>query len=610
MSLPQDLEKGILAEEEHEQEHEQEHEIGTKTESTAYQSDNSRNPSPKNDGSANASIADRDSNLEAVKTMDEGHIDDLERQKTTTESIKVGPSSHRAHPNSDSNDKTSTNSKSSSGSRLARIAHRSHTPRAKLPPRPIPVSNLANGIVGWESQTDPEMPLNFPETKKWMLTGLLASITFISPLASSMFAPGVTFADKEFHNSSLILSSFTVSIFVLGYVVGPLILAPLSEMYGRRYVLTGGNIIFCVWQIGCALAPSLSTLIGFRFMAGLGGSGCLTIGAGMIADLFHADRRGLATSLFSLGPLFGPVIGPIAGGFVAQRIGWRWVFWILFIAGTIITIGIECLNVETNPRLLIKRKVARLSKELNRSDLRSVYDPSNSAHHSNASVLANAMIRPLKMLIFSPIVFILSLYMAVVYGLLYLLFTTITTVFTDKYHWAPELGGLAYIGLGFGFFLGLVVVARISDVTVVRMTKANNGIFEPEMRLPACIFFACFIPISFFWYGWSIQAGVHWIVPIIGLIPFGFGMMGIFIPIQTYVIDSFPSFAASGIAALTVSRSLFGAFLPLAGPAMYAKLGYGWGNSVLGFIALALIPAPMIIYKFGGRVRKRFPVKL
>lgn len=158
------------------------------------------------------------------------------------------------------------------------------------------------------------MPLNFPETKKWVLTSLLASITFISPLASSMFAPGVTFADKEFHNTSGLLSSFTVSIFVLGYVVGPLILAPLSEIYGRRYVLTGGNIIFCLWQIGCALAPSLGTLIGFRFMAGLGGSGCLTIGAGMIADLFHADRRGLATSLFSLGPLFGPVIGPIAGG--------------------------------------------------------------------------------------------------------------------------------------------------------------------------------------------------------------------------------------------------------------------------------------------------------
>lgn len=200
--------------------------------------------------------------------------------------------------------------------------------------------------------------------------------------------------------------------------------------------------------------------------------------------------------------------------------------------------------------------------------------------------------------------------MAVVYGLLYLLFTTITMVFVDHYGFAPELTGLAYIGIGIGFLSGLGVVAKISDATVIRMTKANDGIFEPEMRLPACIFFACWIPITFFWYGWSTDKHVHWIVPIIGLIPFGFGMMGIFVPIQAYVIDSFPAFAASGMAALTVSRSLFGAFLPLAGPTMYANLGLGWGNSVLGFVAIALIPAPLLIFKFGGRIRKNHPVKL
>jgi len=90
----------------------------------------------------------------------------------------------------------------------------------------------------------------------------------------------------------------------------------------------------------------------------------------------------------------------------------------------------------------------------------------------------------------------------------------------------------------------------------------------------------------------------------------GFGIMGIFIPIQTYIIDSFPTFAASGVAALTISRSLFGAFLPLAGPSMYAALGLGWGNSILGFIAIGIIPAPLLIYKFGGRIRKDHPVKL
>jgi hypothetical protein len=113
------------------------------------------------------------------------------------------------------------------------------------------------------------------------------------------------------------------------------------------------------------------------------------------------------------------------------------------------------------------------------------------------------------MLFLSPIIFLLSLYMSVAYGLLYLLFTTITQVFVETYHWQPDICGLAYIGLGIGFFAGLGVVARISDSTVVRMTKANNGVFEPEMRLPACIFFACWLPVTFFWYGWAADKAVH-----------------------------------------------------------------------------------------------------
>ena len=226
---------------------------------------------------------------------------------------------------------------------------------------------------------------------------------------------------------------------------------------------------------------------------------------------------------------------------------------------------------------MIDRKVKRLQKELNRPELRSIY-MIDEVKHSPSQIILHGIARPLKMLFLSPIVFLLALYMAVTYGLLYLLFTTIPSVFIETYGFQPEICGLAYIGLGIGkfsevnfftsllthlgFFTGVSMVAKISDPTVVRMTKANNGIFEPEMRLPACIFFACFIPITFFWYGWTTYYKVHYMVPIIGLVPFGFGMMGIFIPIQTYVIDSFPSFAASGLAALTVLRSAFGAFLP------------------------------------------------
>lgn len=154
----------------------------------------------------------------------------------------------KAGPRKDDNEISRLNSRTSTRSRISRIATNltSKSKKARLAPAPLPTSDLDNDIVGWESQDDPEMPLNFSEKRKWLLISLLGSITFISPLASSMFAPGVSFMNKDFDNTSLILSSLTVSIFVLGYVVGPLILAPLSEIYGRRFVLTGANAFFCV----------------------------------------------------------------------------------------------------------------------------------------------------------------------------------------------------------------------------------------------------------------------------------------------------------------------------------------------------------------------------
>lgn len=435
--------------------------------------------------------------------------------------------STKAEPRKDNNHFSRVSTRQSTHSRISTSLN-SRSKKSRLPPAALPISDLNKGIVGWQSQEDPEMPLNFTERRKWTLIALLASISFISPLASSMFAPGVSFMSQEFNNDSAILQSLTVSIFVLGYAIGPLFLAPLSEIYGRRFVITGANAFFCVWQIGCALAPNLQSLIIFRFLTGVGGSGCLTIGGGVIADLFPPDRRGIASAVYSLGPLFGPVVGPVCGGFIAQRAGWRWVFWILLIAGTFVSLCIELLTRETNHRVLIHRKLRRkitffcselrlryaltlpgLQQKLNRPGLKSCYDETTGPAPTPTQVLLFGITRPLKMLFCSPIIFLVSLYMAVCYGLLYLLFTTITQVFSSTYGWSPEICGLAYIALGPGYVGALAIVARISDATVVRMTKANDGIFEPEMRLPACIFFACFIPITFFWYGWSADKGVH-----------------------------------------------------------------------------------------------------
>ncbi|KAF2276224.1 MFS general substrate transporter [Westerdykella ornata] len=492
---------------------------------------------------------------------------------------------------------------------LSRKSTRSH--KGRLEPEKYPLMDGEKGLVGWESQDDPANPRNFPQKTKWFILGMISALTFLSPFASTICAPALPFINAALHNTSAIRGSFAVSIFVLGFAIGPLFLSPLSEIYGRRIILNIANLFFCAFSLGCALSPNLAGLLVMRLLAGMGGSACLTIGSGVISDLFVIEERGKAMAIYSMGVLWGPVIGPIIGGFVAQRAGWRWVFWVPFIASTVICTAIAVLNRETNPVVLMNWKTNKLRKETGRPELENVYLHGKPAHlRSPRSILTRGIFVPLKLLFMSPIVLLLSLYISFVFGLLYMLFTTVTPTFVRTYGFSPELSGLAYLGIGLGAMLGIVVVARTSDSTVVKLTKRNKGIYEPEMRLPLMVFFGMLIPAGLFWYGWSTEKHTHWISPILSLLPFGFGMMGLFAPMQTYLIDAFPTHAASAVAAMTTLRCLFGGLLPLAGPSMFGRLGLGWGNSLLGFIGVAMVPVPVAIWKYGGYVRKRWPVDL
>ena len=119
------------------------------------------------------------------------------------------------------------------------------------------------------------MPFNFLARHKWMWVGLLSSITLLTPFSSSILSPAIDTLEREFGNTNAIVGSMTVSIYLLGYVVGPVLIAPLSEKYGRKPVLSAGNAFFCLWQIGCALAPNIEALIICRFFSGVGGAACL-----------------------------------------------------------------------------------------------------------------------------------------------------------------------------------------------------------------------------------------------------------------------------------------------------------------------------------------------
>ncbi|KAM3497315.1 hypothetical protein MY10362_009331 [Beauveria mimosiformis] len=480
----------------------------------------------------------------------------------------------------------------------------------KLPPPVLPLMDLDNGVVGWESQDDPAMPQNFTQFRKWLMIWLLSAITFMTPWSSSILAPALGQIQAEFNVSSATFAAMPVSIFLLGYAVGPLVLSPLSEMYGRNLIMISSNLVFCLWLIGCALAPSIDTLIFFRFMCGVGGSACQTVGGAIIADLFPVSERGKATTVWMMGPILGPSLAPVVGGFVAERIGWRWANWISFIPGVLVVAAMVVGNRETNARVLMRLKTEKLRAELARPELRSCYVDPTQPVLTKRQIIGLGLTRPIKMLFRSAILFSISIYIAFNYGCLYLLFNTMPTVFRGNYGWSLGVSGLPYFSLLIGYMVSITIFATVSDRTVVRMTKANHGVYEPEMRIPYCTYFAMLIPISFFWYGWAADQHTHWIVPIIGIIPFSAGIIGVWTPANAYIIDAFPEYAASALAGFAVIRCTIGAFLPLAAPAMYASLGLGWGTSLLGFISLAFVPVPFLIYRYGKWMRECWPIKV
>jgi len=196
----------------------------------------------------------------------------------------------------------------------------------------LELHNGDSNMVSWDGAADPERPINWSKKRKWLNIFSIAFLTFLTPLTSSIVAPALGLVMKTFHSTDKTLGSFVVSIYLVGFAIGPLFLAPLSEIYGRLRVYQITTAIFIIWNVACALAPNMGSLLAFRLLAGLSGSSPVILGAGSIADIFVIEERGFALTIYGMGPLMGPVIGPIAGGYLSESAGWRWVFWLLSIA--------------------------------------------------------------------------------------------------------------------------------------------------------------------------------------------------------------------------------------------------------------------------------------
>jgi len=469
-------------------------------------------------------------------------------------------------------------------------------------PYPPLLPNQEDYVVEFDGPDDPLHAQNWPIKKKLFTAAMLGFTTMTSAFGSSIFSSATLAVGVEFGVSSEV-SLLGVSFYVLGFATGPTLWAPFSELKGRRLPLIIAMFGFSIFNVANACAKDLQTVLITRFFAGFFGACPLAVVAAVFSDMFDNRTRGIAITVFSMMVFTGPLLAPFIGGFITTSyLGWRWTSWIVSFMG-FLSFFLDFLFLsETYPPTILVGKAA----ELRRRTLNwGIHAKQEEIEIDVRELITKNFSRPLRLLFTEPIVLLLSIYMAFIYGLLYLFLTAYPFVFQGVHGMSPGVAGLT--------FFGMIVGQIIAGITVLlqqpwyqRKLAANGGVPIPEWRLPNVIAGGVAFTAGLFWFGWSgYRADIHWIVPTLSGLLSGFGLMSIFLQALNYLVDAYLMFAASAIAGNTFLRSLAGAGFPLFSRYMFEGMGIQWASTLLGCVAAALVPIPVIFYLYGHKIRAR-----
>ena len=452
---------------------------------------------------------------------------------------------------------------------------------------------------------DPGNPREWKWSTKVANVGVIAMMSVLSPLASSMFTPGIQqIADGLKTTEETVIGCTTGFVIMLG--IGPLILAPLSETFGRRTLYLICFTIFSLLQIPSALTPNIETLIAMRTISGFFGSVGIANGGGTLSDMCEPGERAAIFGWYLLGPLMGPTIGPLLGGVVVERLGWRAIFWVLLVVCSANTLAGYIFLRETYAPIILAQRKKEYEKEENAPNK---YSYEGEDPRPMSKRILRSFQRPLRILA-QPIVLTMSTYQAIIFATTYSIYTNMQPIYQGEYGFNTEQVGLLYLGPGVGFLTAVWFLVPRIDTVWKKLKARNDGKARPEFRLPLANIGSVFIPIALFWFAWSVQLHTPWPVSILSTFFYGIGQVMILNTTTNYYIDSFEKYAASAIAGGAVFRSIVGGIVPLFAPAMFDQLGYGWGISVFGFLATAIAPAPIIFYFYGQKVREKFHIEL
>lgn len=447
----------------------------------------------------------------------------------------------------------------------------------------------------------PSIALNWTFWRKMKTTSIYAYASLTIAWGSSVLSPASATLAKKYH-IGMTTSLLNVSLFMLGYCLGPICWAPMSEITGRKTPLYIGLFLFSVFQIAVATAQDIQTIMICRFFGGYGACVPLCVVAAAFADMYPNRYRGTAITIFAAVIFVGPLVAPIVGGFLTKSyLGWRWTEYITSFMGFLSIILIYLFCEETYLKTITENKVQEY-REITGNQL--VHARSEEESLSARDIIMNYLLIPLKMLATEPIVFLVSLYCSFVYAIIYLLLEAYPVIFQEGRHFPLGVSALPYIGILVGVFIGCGINCLFEPWYFRQVIKAGNKP-APEARLPPMMIGSFLFPAGIFWLAWSgYYTYVHWIVPTLSGLLTGAGILLIFLQCLNYLLDAYLFRAASVFAANVIMRSAVAGGFPLFAVQMFHNMGVGWAGSLLGFIATALIPMPFVFFFFGRKIRR------
>lgn len=393
-----------------------------------------------------------------------------------------------------------------------------------------------------------------------------------------------------------------VGMYLIGVGVGSMFAAPFSETFGRNLIYCTTLTIFVLFSIGKALAPNYDSAIFFRFVLGFFGAAPLTVGGGTIGDIWGPLEVTFSLPYMTMTSYAGPILGPIIGAYL-PKIGFRWADWIAMIIAGVVLVIVFLFQPETYSPTLLEWRAQQLRLLTGHSRYQAA---GRATTDSIGSRMLVNLSRPFTMTYTEPIILVFSLYLIILYIVLFTFLNGFPYIFSVPYGISNELTFMIWAALLAGDIVAIPLIPIVYGWT--KKAAANAASKDQNLAPEVCLYFAMLggsilMPISLFWIGWTCYANISIWAPILGVFVFGYSLVTIFTTTYIYIVFVYLQYAGSALSFMTFSRYVIsGALLPASVP-MYEHLGPHLTMTWLGAVTVVMAPLPFVLYKYGHKIR-------